>query len=176
MKKIRMILGFILMYLGAWIQGMRYCLLFIITGLLLTSKASGQEPCTPSNYLSIGGGIGFSNKNALAHVQVGYKFYKGWGIDGSMIAHMDNINPAMFNGQLLKSFYMGNKRLTLLGGISYQITTFDKTGGTKTLPIVGLEWARIMTYHDAVVYVRGQVTGDNFCLMVGLSGLFKSKN
>lgn len=150
-------------------------ILTLFAALLLASKMNGQEPCIPSNYLSIGGGAGFSNKNALAHVQVGYKFYKGWGIDGSMIAHMDNINPAMFNGQLVKSFYTGNKRLTLLAGMSYQITTFDKVGGTKTLPIVGLEWARIMNYHDAVVFVRGQVSGDNFCLMVGLSGIFKSK-
>lgn len=149
-------------------------ILSLFLALWLTPNLTNGQDCTPSNYLSIGGGIGFSNKNALAHVQIGYKIYKGWGIDGSMIAHMDNINPALFNGQLVKSFYNGNKRFSLLAGLSYQITTFDKSDGTKTLPIVGLEWGRIMTYHDAVVYIRGQVTGDNFCLMVGISGIFKN--
>lgn len=154
---------------------LKFILLSLLTFGLFISVcvvAKGQE-CTPSNYFYIGGGVGFSQKNALANVNVGYNT-NVLGIEGSMIAHMDNINPAMFNGQLVKSFYNGNKRLSLFAGASYQITTFDKTGGTKTLPIVGMEWASIMTYHDAVIYVRGQVTGDNFCLMVGIQGIFKS--
>ena len=150
-------------------------ILSLLACLLLASNFISGQDCKPANYLEIGGGAGFSNKNALVNVKVGYQT-NIIGIEASMMAHTDNVNPALMNGQLTKSFYSGNKRFTLLAGASYQITTFDKTGGTKTLPIVGLEWARIMTYHDAVVYVRGQVTGDNFCLMVGLSGLFKSKN
>ena len=146
-------------------------MLFICS--LLASKMSGQIDCTPSNYFYIGGGAGFSNKNALANIQVGYNT-NVIGIEASMIAHMDNINPAMFNGQLVKSFYNGNKRFSLLAGASYQITTFDKVGGTKTLPIVGMEWASLINYSNALIYVRGQVTGDNFCLMVGLQGIFKS--
>lgn len=152
---------------------MKKTLFIIIAALSMALITRGQDNYAPKNYLNIGGGAGFSNKNAIANVIVGYNS-KMIGIEGSFIAHIDNINPALFNGQLVKSFYVGNTRLSLLGGVSYQITTVDKTGGTKTLPIFGLEWARIMTYHDVVVYVRGQVSGDNYCLMIGLSGIFKS--
>lgn len=150
----------------------RLLLSIILSAIVLVTYS--QEDCKPSNYFYVGGGVGFSDKNALVNLNVGYNT-NFLGVEGSIIAHMDNYNPALINGQLLKSFYNGNNRFTLLAGASYQITTFDKVGGTKTLPIVGMEWGRIMNYHDAVIYVRGQVSGDNFCLMVGLQGLFKKK-
>jgi hypothetical protein len=42
MKKLRTVLGLILMYLGAWVHGMKYCLLpfFIV---LVTMQANGQS-------------------------------------------------------------------------------------------------------------------------------------
>lgn len=141
--------------------------------LLIVLVSRGQETCKPDNYFYAGGGIGASDKNFLVNVKLGYNTTI-LGIEGSVIAHADNRNAALLNGQLLKSFYTGNTRLTLLAGLSYHITTFDKVGGTKTLPIVGMEWGKIMNYHDAVIYVRGQVSGDNFCLMVGMEGIFKS--
>lgn len=151
---------------------MKKTLTTLILSLIVLVTYS-QDECKPDNYFYLGAGAGFSDKNVLVNLKAGYNTTV-IGVEGSMIAHCDNRNAALLNGQLLKSFYNSNTRLTILAGLSYHITTFDKVGGTKTLPIVGFEWGKIMNYHDAVIYVRGQVSGDNFCLMVGLEGIFKS--
>jgi hypothetical protein len=153
-------------------------LIIFILGLLLiivsVVKSFGQD-CNPGNYFYVGGGLGASDKNALVNLKAGYNT-NIVGFEGSMLTYLDNRNPAMLNVQAIKSIYTGVMRLSLIGGYSYQITSFDKPGGTKSLAIVGCEVARVIDYRDMAIYCRAQVTGDNIMLMIGIEGLFRSKN
>jgi len=141
-----------------------------IASLLASIKMRGQD-CAPDKYWMVGAGIGSSDKNVVVNMVAGYNT-SFLGIEGSVIAHADNRNPVMLNIQLVKSFYDYNKRFSLLAGYSYHITTFDKVGGTKKRIIAGMEWASLIKESNALLYIRGQVSGDNFCLMVGISGIF----
>jgi len=151
-------------------------LLFALAGSF--AIAAQNEPCLPANYSYLGGGLGFSQNNAVVNAHAGLNS-KVFGLEASVIAHTDNRNPALLNVQFIKSFYGYDTRLSFLGGMSYQVTTADKVGGTQTRGIVGLEFAKLLRrrgeYTNGLLYFRGQVSEEYFIFMVGLQGMF-SKN
>jgi hypothetical protein len=137
--------------------------------LFASIKMKGQD--APKNYLFVGGGIGLSNYNMVVNSQLGYNT-KVIGVEGSIIAHADNKNPALFSVQAIKSFHESSHKISLLAGYSYHLRTVDTKRGSEGHPIFGMEWASVIDYRGAVIYIRGQISGKHFSAMIGIKGIF----